>query len=86
MSKGERVSTAFLNDKKLTLTAKGLMATIYSLSNNSSCCLDELCEMTNTGITAIRNAMKNLEAEGYISRERTKNEKGQFQYILKINK
>ena len=76
--------TEHLQNKKLSLKAKGLLSVMYSLPNDWDYSVNGLCKITNTGITAIRNIIAELEINGYLVREQTKNEKGQFEYIYHI--
>lgn len=73
-----------LQDKNLSLKAKGLMCTFFSLPNDWDYSVKGLCKITNTGITAIRNILAELEIKGYLQREQTKTEKGEFDYIYHI--
>ena len=72
--------TEFLRDKELSLKAKGLLATCYSLPNEWDYSMRGLCTITNTGITAIRNIIAELELKGYLIRRQTKNLKGKYEY------
>lgn len=80
------IPNTFLKDKKLSLKAKGLLATFYSLPNDWDYTVNGLCKITNTGLRAMRTALFELELQGYLTREETKNEKGQFDYnyIIRI--
>lgn len=73
-----------LRDKNLSLKAKGLLSVIYNLPNDWDYSMQGLCNITNTGITAIRNIIQEIELNGYLTRIETKNEKGQYEYIYKI--
>ena len=77
-----------LMDKNLTLKAKGLLSTMYSLPNDWDYSIQGLCRITNTGITAIRNIIAELELRGYLTRKQTRNTKGQWEYtyIVRIKK
>lgn len=75
----------FLNDKNLKLSSKGLLATIYNLPNEWDYSMKGLCKITNTGITAIRNAIADLELNGYMSRSQTRNHLGQIEYIYFVH-
>lgn len=76
--------THHLQDKNLSLKAKGLLTTFYYLPNNWNYNVNGLCQYTNTGITAIRNILAELEIKGYLYREQTKNKEGKFDYIYHI--
>lgn len=72
--------TTFLKDKRISLKAKGLLATMYSLPNEWDYSINGLCKITNTGLRAVRAAITELEIIGYIERKQIHNEKGQFDY------
>ena len=76
--------TEHLRNKKLSLKAKGLLCIMYSLPNDWDYSMNGLCKITNTGITAMRNIMTELELNGYLERIQQKNNKGQFEYNYKI--
>jgi predicted transcriptional regulator len=76
--------TEHLRNKELSLKAKGLLSIMYSLPNDWDYSMNGLCIITNTGITAIRNIIAELELKGYLLREQKKNEKGQFEYIYRV--
>lgn len=78
------IPTAFLKDKQLSLKAKGLLATIYSLPNDWDYSINGLCKITNSGLRVIRTAINELEILGYIERKQIHNEKGQFDYIYYV--
>lgn len=69
-----------LKDKKLSLKAKGLLTIMYTLPDEWDYSMTGLCTITNTGITAIRNIISELELNGYLKRKQIKNTKGQFEY------
>lgn len=73
-----------LRNKELSLKAKGLLSIMYALPNDWDYTVNGLCKITNTGITAIRNILSEIELKGYLWREETHNEKGQFEYIYHI--
>lgn len=77
-----------LRDKNLSLKAKGLLCTMYCLPNEWDYSMNGLVKITNTGITAIRSTIAELEINGYITRQQQRNEKGQYEYIyiVHINK
>lgn len=78
------IPTDYLKDNSLGLKEKGLLTIFYSLPNDWDYTVKGLCKITNTGITAIRNILAELENNGYLIREQTKNEKGQFEYNYRI--
>lgn len=74
----------FLDDKRISLKAKGLLATFYRLPNDWDYSVNGLCKITNTGITAIRNILAELELYGYLIRKQERTIKGTFEYIYYI--
>lgn len=78
------IPNEYLKDKHLSLKSKGLLTIMYSLPNEWDYTMSGLCKITNTGITAIRNIITELEIFGYLFREETKDEKGQFNYIYHV--
>lgn len=76
--------TCHLQDKNLSLKAKGLLSTFYYLPNNWDYNINGLCKYTNTGITAIRNILSELELRGYLWREQVRDENGKYCFIYHI--
>lgn len=76
--------TEHLQDKNLSLKAKGLLSVMYALPNDWDYSVNGLCKITNTGITAMRNIITEIELNGYLLREQRKNERGQFEYIYHV--
>lgn len=76
--------TEHLQNRDLSLKAKGLLSVMYSLPNDWDYSINGLCKITGTGITAIRNIIEELEINGYLFREQTKNHLGQFEYVYHI--
>jgi len=64
------ISNVFLRDKSLSLKGKGLLAYLLSLPNDWSVYATELATRHKDGITAIYSAIKELEDNGYVKRER----------------
>lgn len=74
-----------LNDKNLTLKAKGLLSVMLSLPETWDYTLKGLAHISKEGVDAIREAIRELEKAGYILRSRTRNEKGQLkntEYVI----
>lgn len=66
------ISNHFIRNKNLSLKAKGLMTFILSLPDDWDYSLEGLAHENKEGVYSIRQAIKELEAEGYILRERTR--------------
>lgn len=67
-----------LRDRFLSLKAKGLLSVMFSLPRDWDCTITGLAYISKEGISAIRATIKELEAAGYITRERIRNEAGQL--------
>lgn len=70
----------FLREKGMSLKAKGLLALCLSLPEDWEYSLSGLCAICKESQTSLRSALKELEAFGYLKRERQKDNKGQFTY------
>ncbi len=75
------MSNHHLKNNKLTLKSKGLLSLILSLPEDWDYTLKGLSHICREGVDAIRAAIKELEAEGYIERHRLRNIKGQLTEI-----
>ena len=73
------VDNKLARNKHLTLKAKGLMLYLLSLPSDKNITVKELEKHTIEGFEAIRNAVKELIAEGYINKYKYRDEKGLFQ-------
>ncbi|MGN0779139.1 MAG: hypothetical protein ACI4MJ_08340 [Aristaeellaceae bacterium] len=67
-----------LRDRCLSLKAKGLLSVMFSLPRDWDCTITGLAYISKEGISAIRAIIKELEAAGYITRERIRNEAGRL--------
>ena len=70
------MSNYHLRDKALGLKAKGLLSVMLSLPEDWDYTIAGLCKICDTGKDAIRQAIRELEAAGYISRQRIRDEDG----------
>lgn len=70
-----------LNDRRLSLKAKGLMSFILSLSDSWNLTVNGLSATTRDGIDSINSTLNELEKYGYVTRNRIRNEKGQLKGI-----
>ena len=71
------MSNHHLKNKDLSLRSKGLLSFMLSLPEDWDYSLKGLATLNKEGIDAIRSAINELEAFGYIERSRVRNEKGQ---------
>lgn len=75
------VANEVLKDKKLSFKAKGLYSYLFSKPNTWDFSGHRMIMETSDGKRAIFSALKELENNGYLSRERLSN--GKMQYTLK---
>lgn len=79
------MSNHHLRNQHLSLKAKGLLSQMLSLPEDWDYTLQGLAHINQEGIDAIRAAVKELEKEGYITRSRIRNDKGQLggtEYVI----
>lgn len=78
------VDNGFIRDKNLSLKAIGLMLKMCSLPPEWDFSVAGLSAICKEGMTSIRSALKELEENSYLVRERKNSEKGYFvyEYIL----
>lgn len=69
------MSNHHLRNRNLTLKAKGLMSLMLSLPEEWDYTLKGLSLISKEGVDAIRVAVLELEQQGYVVRERIRNEK-----------
>ena len=82
------MSNHHLKNKNLTLKAKGLMSLLLSLPDDWVHTLSGLSQISVEGVDAIRMAVHELEREGYVIRNRIRNEKGhltEMEYVVYEN-
>lgn len=79
------MSNHHLRNKNLSLKAKGLLSQMLSLPDEWDFTLSGLAHINREKIDAIRTAVQELEAAGYIVRTRERDSKGRLQgtdYII----
>ena len=74
------MNNRFLRNKQMSLKAKGLLALCLSLPEDWDYSINGLVSITKESVTAVRNAMKELEELGYMKINKLQNEKGHFHY------
>ena len=82
------MSNHHLKNKNLTLKAKGLMSLLLSLPDDWVHTLAGLAQISVEGVDAIRMAVHELEHEGYVVRNRIRDEKGhlgEMEYVVYEN-
>lgn len=70
------MSNHHLQNKKLSLRAKGLLSVMLSLPEDWDYTLKGLTAISREGVDAIRVAIKELEQEGYLKRSRERDANG----------
>lgn len=76
------ICNRIFKDRRLSLKAKGLLAMLLSLSDHWELSIKGLIVILKEGESAIRSTINELIENGYVERERVKNEKG---IIIGIN-
>lgn len=72
------MSNYHLRDKNLTLKAKGLLSLFLSLPESWNYSINGLAAICKEGRSGISSALKELEAGGYLVRERRRDEQGKL--------
>ena len=72
------MSNHHLRDKTISLKAKGLLSQMLSLPNDWDYTLRGLAAINKESIDAVRTAVHELEAAGYVVRSRIRDERGQL--------
>lgn len=72
------INKGFLNDKNLSLKAKGLLSYLLSLPDDWKIYEQDLVTRHKDGRDSLRSGVNELIQSGYITMEKIRNEKGQF--------
>ena len=72
------MSNYHLRDRSLSLKAKGLLSLMLSLPEDWDYTMKGLARICKDGIDSISGGIRELEAHGYLVRERVRNENGQL--------
>ena len=72
------MSNYHFKEKEMSLKAKGLLSLMLSLPDNWNYSILGLVKLSKDGKDGVMSALAELEKFGYLKRERTTNEKGQF--------
>lgn len=72
------ISNLHLQDKALSLKAKGMLTLMLSLPEDWDMTLKGLVALSNDGTDSVRSTIKELEEHGYLSRSRGRNARGQM--------
>ena len=74
------VTNNILRNKNLSMSAKGLLCTIFSLPPEWDYSFNGLVAICKEGKAAVRNAINELKDSKYIKISQSRNEKGYYQY------
>lgn len=75
------MSNHHFKEKEMSLKAKGLLSLMLSLPDSWNYSIVGLVKLSKDGKDGVMSALAELEKFGYLQRERTTNEKGQFNGI-----
>ena len=75
-----KIDNRYLEDKNISLKAKGLLTLMLSLPDNWKFNINGLCLLCKESRDAVNNAIKELKENHYVEIERTNNEMGIFDY------
>lgn len=73
------MSNHHFKNKNLSLKAKGLLSLMLSLPDDWNYSMKGLATLSKDGIDSVRTAMKELENQGYVEKDRSRNEAGCYQ-------
>lgn len=68
----------YLHDQSVSLNARGIMATMFSLPEDWDFSAAGLIKIVPDGARVVKGALKELEEHGYLIREQVKDDKGRF--------
>lgn len=72
------INNTILNDDRLSWAARGLAAYLLTKPDSWEINRDHLAEQGPDGVWAVRSALKELRAAGYLSQRRSTNDEGKF--------
>lgn len=75
------MSNHYLRDKQLSLKAKGLLSVMLSLPDDWNYSIRGLSTICKDGVDAIRGAVQELEAGGYLVRSHKRGKSGRIEDI-----
>ena len=70
------MSNHHFKNKNLSLKAKGLLSLMLSLPDDWNYNMKGLATLSKDRIDSVRTAMKELENQGYVKKDRSRNEAG----------
>ena len=75
-----KIDNRYLEDKNISLKAKGLLTLMLSLPDSWKFNINGLCLLCKESKDAVRTAIKELKENHYVETERTFDENGRFYY------
>jgi len=75
-----KIDNRYLEDKKISLKAKGLLTLMLSLPDSWKFNINGLCLLCKESKDAVRSAINELKENHYVEMERTFDENGRFNY------
>ena len=75
-----KIDNRYLEDKNISLKAKGLLTLMLSLPDNWKFNVNGLCLLCKESKNAVNNAIKELKDNKYLEVEKTYDESGRFIY------
>ena len=79
-----KIDNRYLEDKNISLKAKGLLTLMLSLPDNWKFNVNGLCLLCKESKNAVNNAIKELKDNKYLEVEKTFDESGRFIYVYII--
>ena len=79
-----KIDNRYLEDKNISLKAKGLLTLMLSLPDNWKFNVNGLCFLCKESKSAVNNAIKELKDNKYLEVEKTYDESGRFIYVYII--
>ena len=79
-----KIDNRYLEDKNISLKAKGLLTLMLSLPDNWKFNVNGLCLLCKESKNAVNSAVKELKDNKYLEVEKTYDESGRFIYVYII--
>jgi len=79
-----RISNKIFKDRRLSNNSLGLLCKILSLPDDWDYSIHGLVAICKEGERSIKNSLKELKEYGYLTVEKTHNDKGRYRYIYTI--
>lgn len=80
------IPNSWLRDKELSLKAKGMLCMLQSVPDGWEFNITGLAKVSKDGIDSVKSCIEELKTSGYLTWERERNEKGQWEVVVKLHK